>query len=292
MTSRPTPDPTLERGFVASLRWLVAEGDARGVHRLAVELRALREALTTLDETRSARDAETERATELDREMQDALAVLSDATQDDAQTLSLVDRLRHLREILSRDLASRRALMQERDSWRAMCEFQTVTRAMVHAMLEESERGREALEAQVGTMLERLSVLDVVHEETVHELTVQRRAASDASTELAQLEATASLLREHVVRLDRDRHLLQQVRERFRTIERERDIAAADARKASTELSALRSQLNQWSGTVDRALDELSRAAAQRNVAWSRSTGDTRGAGPLDARSGRADDLM
>ena len=33
-------DITLERGFVASLRWLVAEGDARGVRRIAVELRA------------------------------------------------------------------------------------------------------------------------------------------------------------------------------------------------------------------------------------------------------------
>src|SRR6478672_10485526 len=57
-----SPDLTLERGFVASLRWLVSEGDARGVRRIAVELRALREALTTLDETRAARDEHARRA--------------------------------------------------------------------------------------------------------------------------------------------------------------------------------------------------------------------------------------
>ena len=80
---RHAPDPTLERGFVASLRWLVAEGDARGVRRIAVELRALREALTTLDETRRARDDHAERAALLDREIQDAVRMLGDATKVD-----------------------------------------------------------------------------------------------------------------------------------------------------------------------------------------------------------------
>ena len=89
---RHTPDPTLERGFVASLRWLVAEGDARGVRRIAVELRALREALTTLDETRRARDEYAERAAELEKEIQGALELLGDATKVDGNG-SLVARL-------------------------------------------------------------------------------------------------------------------------------------------------------------------------------------------------------
>ena len=55
---------------------------------------------------------------------------------------------------------TRRTLVEERDSWRAMCEFQTRTRAMVHALLEESERAREALEAQAGTLQERMTRAD------------------------------------------------------------------------------------------------------------------------------------
>ena len=40
--------------LLAALRWLVAEGDARGLGHIAVELRALRDALATLDEARVA----------------------------------------------------------------------------------------------------------------------------------------------------------------------------------------------------------------------------------------------
>ena len=73
-------DPSLERGFVATLRWLVSEGDARGVRRIAIELRALREAIATLDETRFARDDYARRAAELDKELKAALAVLGPGT--------------------------------------------------------------------------------------------------------------------------------------------------------------------------------------------------------------------
>ena len=201
---RHTPDPTLERGFVASLRWLVAEGDARGVRRIAVELRALREALTTLDETRRARDEHAERAAELDAEIQGALRLLGDATKVDGNG-SLVARLTRLRTILGRDLSARRALVQERDSWRAMCEFQTRTRAMVHALLEESERAREALEAQAGTLQERMSLLASLHQETVTQAGEQRRAAAAAATEIARLEETTAALRERLAELEAER---------------------------------------------------------------------------------------
>ncbi len=257
---RHTPDPTLERGFVASLRWLVAEGDARGVRRIAVELRALREALTTLDETRRARDEYAERVAELDAEIQGALHLLGDATKVDGNG-SLVARLTRLKEILGRDLATRRALVQERDSWRAMCEFQTRTRALVHTLLEESERTREALEAEAGTLRERMAVLTTVHQDTVNEATEQRRAASMAATELARLQETSATLRERVTLLEEERRQMQLLRDRLQTLERERDIAAADARDTAGELAALRLRLQQWSGTVERALAELARAA-------------------------------
>ncbi len=187
-----SPDPTLERGYVASLRWLVAEGEARGLRRLAVELCALREALTTLDETRRARDEQAERARLLDQEVQDAQRMLGEATHVNGNG-SLVARLTKLRDTLGRDIETRKTLVQERDTWRAMCELQTRTRAMVHALLEESEHAREALE-------------------------------------------------------------------------RERDIAASDARNAAGELAALRLRLHQWSGTIDRALQELARAQGAMRI--------------------------
>jgi chromosome segregation ATPase len=257
---RHTPDPTLERGFVASLRWLVAEGEARGVRRIAVELRALREALATLDETRRARDEHAERAQLLDREIQDALLLLGEATRVDGNG-SLVARLTRLREILGRDLATRRALIQERDSWRAMCEFQTRTRAAVHTMLEESERSRELIESEVSTLRERMAVLSTVHQDTVNEAVEQRRAASMAVTELARLQETSATLRERVVSLEKERAQLLQLRERLALLEQERDAAVMQAQDASGELTALRTRLQQWSGTVERALAELSRAA-------------------------------
>ncbi len=257
---RHTPDPTLERGFVASLRWLVAEGEARGVRRIAVELRALREALTTLDETRRARDEQAERSIALDREIQEALQLLGSATKVNGNG-SLVARLTRLRDILGRDLATRRALVQERDSWRAMCEFQTRTRAMIHTMLEGAERARESLESEVGTLRDRMTLLTSVHQETVDEVVAQRRASSMAVTELARLQETSATLRERVMTFERERVQLQQLREHVRLLELERDNAAHDAQAASSELAALRSRLHAWSGTVERALAELSRAA-------------------------------
>ncbi len=257
---RHTPDPTLERGYVASLRWLVAEGEARGVRRLAVELCALREALTTLDETRRARDEQAERAALLDREIQDAQRLLGDATRVNGNG-SLVARLTRLRDILGRDLSTRRALVQERDTWRAMCELQTQTRGMVHALLEESERTREQLESEVGTLRERATLLATVQHETAANATEQRQLATVAQTELAQLKETTAGLSERVESLEQERARLLQLRDRLTQVERERDIAASDARNAAGELAALRLRLHQWSGTVDRALEELARAS-------------------------------
>lgn len=255
---RHTPDPTLERGFVASLRWLVAEGEARGVRRIAVELRALREALTTLDETRRARDDYAERSAALDREIQEALLLLGSATRVDGNG-SLVARLTRLREILARDLVARRELVQERDSWRAMCELQTRTRSVVHAMLEHSERERELVEAEVSTLRERMTVLTLVHQETVEQAVEQRRAASMAVTEAARLQETTATLRERLTALEAEIGQLRLTGDRLNVLERERDAYAAQARDATGELFALRAQLHQWSGTVERALSELAR---------------------------------
>jgi chromosome segregation ATPase len=194
-------DETLERGFVASLRWLVSEGDARGVRRIAVELRALREALATLDETRVARDDQARRAAELDREIQAALAVLGPGTAVQGNG-SLVERLARLRQRIADDTESRRQLIAERDAFRAMCDLMTVTRARVHELLEESERNAE------------------------------------------RLTATVDQLRETIV-----------------SLETARDVADADAGNARGELTELRATLRRWTGTIERALGELGRAA-------------------------------
>ena len=292
---RHTPDPTLERGFVASLRWLVAEGEARGVRRIAVEGRALREALATLDETRRARDEHAERAGSLDAEIQAALRLLGDATKVEGNG-SLVQRLVRLRDILGRDITARRALLQERDSWRAMCEFQVRSRAKIHELLEEAEQGREQLESELATLRDRMTVMTALHQETVDEMADQRRSASMAVTELARLQETAATLRERVVVLERERAQLTLLRDQVQAATTERDLARdeasraraeleraqeatrrsdaevaklradaeradAAAQRANDDLSALRGQLRQWSGAVERALAELGRAA-------------------------------
>jgi hypothetical protein len=174
----PTTELSLERGFVASLRWLVAEGDARGVRRIAVELRALREALATLDETRAARDEHSRRATELDRELQAALAVLGPGTAINGNG-SLVQRLARLRERLAEDTASRRQLTLERDAWRAMCTLLTQTRARVHELLDETERDRDGLSGALEVMRARVLELMTLHDD----------AARDASQSRAELAA-------------------------------------------------------------------------------------------------------
>jgi len=201
----PTSDLTLERGFVASLRWLVSEGDARGVRRIAVELRALREALATLDETRSARDEHARRAMELDRELQAALAVLGPGTAVNGNG-TLVQRLARLRERLAEDTNSRRQLTLERDAWRAMCTLLTQTRARVHELLDETERARDSVSTTLEVTRARVIELMAMHD--------------DASREAAQ---------------------------------------------SRSELAALRERLKQWSGTVERALEELVRGSRSLN---------------------------
>ena len=198
-----TDATTLERGFVASLRWLVAEGDARGVRRIAVELRALREALATLDETRAARDEQAKRSAELEREFSAAIALLGPGTSVNGNG-SLMQRLSRLRDRLQEDNESRRQLIIERDAWRSMTTLMTQTRAYVHELLEGAERNRD-------------------------ELSVEVRVLRDQVLEL-------QISREH---------------------------ADQDKRIAEDTLHALRARLQGWSGTVERALGELNKAASE-----------------------------
>ena len=199
------PDLSLERGFVASLRWLVAEGDARGVRRIAVELRALREALATLDETRAARDEQTRRTAELDRELQSALAMLGPGTAVDGHgNGTLVQRLLRLRERLAEDTGARHQLTLERDAWRAMCTLLTHTRASAQELLERAEYERDAAVSQLEVMQERVMELTVLH-----------------------------------------------------------DDVASQSQAARAELDALRTQLREWSGTVERALEALTSSSRE-----------------------------
>lgn len=196
---RPESDPdlTLERGFVASLRWLVSEGDARGVRRIAVELRALREALAALDETRAARDDFERRAQELDKELQAALAVLGPGTAVNGNG-SLVQRLARLRERLAEDSASRRQLTLERDAWRAMCTLLTQTRARVHELLEDAERERDALTSALDVMKARVMELGALHDD----------AARDSAASRAELAAVREKLRRWSGTVERALHEL------------------------------------------------------------------------------------
>jgi chromosome segregation ATPase len=178
------PDLTLERGFVASLRWLVSEGDARGVRRIAVELRALREALAALDETRAARDDFERRALELDKELQAALTVLGPGTAVNGNG-SLVQRLARLRERLAEDTASRHQLTIERDAWRAMCTLLTQTRARVHELLEDAERERDSLSGALDVMKARVIELTTLHDD----------ASRDSAANRAELAAVREKLR-------------------------------------------------------------------------------------------------
>ena len=193
------PDVTLERGFVATLRWLVAEGDTRGVRRIAVELRALREALTTLDETRAARDEHARHAAELDKELQAALAVLGPGTAVHGNG-SLVQRLAKLRERLADDAASRRQLTLERDAWRSMCTLLTVTRARVHELLEETEHQRDSLAASLDVMRERVAELSAIHDDARAE---GERARAELATMRAQLVKWSGAVEKALVELGR-----------------------------------------------------------------------------------------
>lgn len=196
-------DTTLERGFVASLRWLVSEGDARGVRRIAVELRALREALATLDETRAARDEHARRAGELDREVAAAIAMLGPGTSVKGNG-SLVERLTRLRERIREDGETRRQLVVERDAWRSMTTLMTQTRAYVHELLEEAERGRDSLSTEVRSLRDQVLELQI-----------------------------------------------------------SRETAEQEKRVSEETLHALRAKLLWWSGTVERALQQLNKTAAE-----------------------------
>jgi chromosome segregation ATPase len=189
VTPPPTADLTLERGFVASLRWLVAEGDARGVRRIAVELRALREALATLDETRTARDEQLRRSSELDRELQAALAMLGPGTAVDGNG-TLVQRLMRLRERLAEDTATRRQLTLERDAWRAMCTLLTHTRAGAQELIEHTEYERDHAVAQLTVMQERVMELTVLHDDAAAQAHVARQELADLREQLRQWSGT------------------------------------------------------------------------------------------------------
>lgn len=168
-------DPlSLERGFVASLRWLVAEGDARGVRRIAVELRALREALATLDETRAARDEHSRRVAELERDLQTALAMLGPGTAVNGNG-SLVQRLARLRDRLAEDAADRRQLLLERDAWRAMCTLLTQTRAGMQELLETTEAEHHATLGEVSVLRERVVELTVMHDDAAAQAAATRQ---------------------------------------------------------------------------------------------------------------------
>jgi len=174
VTSPPTADLSLERGFVASLRWLVAEGDARGVRRIAVEMRALREALATLDETRTARDERLRRSAELDQELQAALAMLGPGTAVNGNG-TLVQRLMRLRERLAEDTAARRQLTLERDAWRAMCTLLTHTRAGAQELIDKAEYERDRAVSQLEVMHERVTELTVLHDDAIAQAQAARR---------------------------------------------------------------------------------------------------------------------
>jgi hypothetical protein len=174
-------EASLERGFIATLRWLVAEGDARGLGHIAVELRALRDALATLDEARAARDAQAARAAELDKALQAAMAVLGPAgngaghgSGTGAGPDSLLQRLARLREQLAEDQVHRQQLALERDAWRAMCTLLTQTRARVHELLDESEQGREAAVRMAEGLQLRLLALEAQHADATMEVSAGR----------------------------------------------------------------------------------------------------------------------
>lgn len=172
---------TLERGFVASLRWLVAEGDARGVRRIAVELRALQETLATLDETRAARDEQAKRAAELERDVNAAIALLGPGTSVNGNG-SLMARLTRLRDRLQEDNESRRQLIVERDAWRSMTTLMTQTRAYVHELLENAEKNRDELSAEVLTLRDQVLELQITREHADQD----KRIAEDALSALRQ----------------------------------------------------------------------------------------------------------
>lgn len=173
----------LERGFVAMLRWLVAEGDARGLLRVAVELHALREVLTSLDETRRERDEQTRRAAEFDRELQTALSILGPGTAVNGGG-SLVERLMRLRERINEDADSRHHLTLERNAWHAMCNLLTHTRASARELLERTEHDHRQSLAEAEVLRTRLNEVAALHDDAVHQASVAREELTALRSDL------------------------------------------------------------------------------------------------------------
>jgi GNAT superfamily N-acetyltransferase len=117
---------------------------------------------------------------------------------------SLVQRLTRLRERIKEDSETRRQLIVERDAWRSMTTLMTQTRAYVHELLEEAERGRDTLNAEVRSLRDQVLELQISHEHAVQEKRVSEET-----------------------------------------------------------LHALRQRLHSWSGTVERALAQLNKAASE-----------------------------
>jgi chromosome segregation ATPase len=180
------PDPTIERGYVASLRWLVSEGDARSLVRVAVEIAALREALATLDETRRDRDDRTRRLAELGRDVQQVLQSVPEGNTPG----SLSERLRALRERVATTQAERQRMQIELDAWRGMCGLLTKTRAKVHELLESSERERTQLQAESETLRARVKELEVTVERLSHESAAARADATSVRHGLQKWSGT------------------------------------------------------------------------------------------------------
>lgn len=236
---------TLERGFVASLRWLVAEGDARGVRRIAVELRALQEALATLDETRAARDEHAKRSAELEREVSAAIALLGPGTSVNGNG-SLMQRLTRLRDRLQEDNESRRQLIVERDAWRSMTTLMTQTRAYVHELLEEAEHSRDELSVEVRTLRDQVLELQITREHAEQDKRIAEETLSalrrrlhgwSATVERALIElnkAASEIVAEHAHTAESARALMQTAE--FDAMDIAAGIAASGSESESREV--------------------------------------------------------
>ena len=225
---------TLERGFVASLRWLVAEGDARGVSRIAVELRALRETLATLDETRSARDESASRATELEREVSTAIAMLGPGTSVNGNG-SLVQRLTRLRERIREDSEARRQLVVERDAWRSMTTLMTQTRAYVHELLEHAERGRDSMSAEIRILRDHVLELQISREHAEQE---KRVSDETLQTLRARLQSWSGTVERALAELRKSASDILNDRATDVAVELSRTVAPGESNAAPVHASA------------------------------------------------------
>jgi DNA repair exonuclease SbcCD ATPase subunit len=179
-------DVSIERGYVASLRWLVSEGDARGLVRIAVEIAALREALATLDETRNERDDRARRLGDLGRDVQHLLQSVTDGTPAGSPG----DRLRALRERVVATQQERQRLHVELEAWRGMCGLLTRTRAKVHELLETSERDRERLLVESAALRTRVKELEATVERLSRESSESRADATALRSGLQKWSGT------------------------------------------------------------------------------------------------------